>query len=317
MSSPSNTILRTFLIACLSSATTIIIFLFLLRPGSNNIITTVVDHVRTSPEELLPSSNSESAQIDATSCTSGTKPAIDSTKSTFPKKFLEDPWKADPYDMNGNDAQQSENLTKETWWDRLLTPNGGFLMVLEDEKDQMGQNHEAESANKPTSAPEPVGYGVSMFHQLHCLDMIRRRLLEEIEGEGNSQAHAHDGAMPVHNHQRYSKRDQLSTEGDTSEPGTVDGEQEEQDRAEKLRKFETMHLLHCLEYIAQAIICAADDALESSEPTELGNGEEVNGVNGENEIHQCKNASVLYDFVARSRDKPVRRKDMGRYSVFP
>lgn len=49
---------------------------------------------------------------------------------------------------------------------------------------------------------------------------------------------------------------------------------------------------------------------------ELANGREANGVSGENEIHQCKNASVLYDFVARSREKPVKRKDMGRYSVF-
>lgn len=66
----------------------------------------------------------------------------------------------------------------------------------------------------------------------------------------------------------------------------------------------------------KAILCAADDALEVSEPMELANGQEVNAINGENEIHQCRDASVLYDFVARSRDRPVKRRELGRYSVF-
>lgn len=151
----------------MSSVTTIIIFLFLLRPGSNNIITTVVDHVRTSAQDISPTS-SEGTDATAYTIEVATKPAL----KTFPKKFLEDPWKANPYDLNGNDAQQSENLTKETWWGRLLTPNGGFLMVLEEEEKEDENNDHAESANEHSGPPEPVGYGVSMFHQLHCLDMM-------------------------------------------------------------------------------------------------------------------------------------------------
>ena len=52
------------------------------------------------------------------------------------------------------------------WESVLLTPNGGFLMVEE-------------------ATGETKGYGVSMFHQLHCLTMMRTMLL----GQAMSMAH--------------------------------------------------------------------------------------------------------------------------------
>ncbi|KAM7214613.1 protein of unknown function (DUF3328) domain containing protein [Rhypophila decipiens] len=263
-----STTLRTSLIACLSSAMTITIFLFLLRPGSNNIVTNMVDRVRTSPETLSPSSPTETA------CTTQ---AIKTPYKTFPKKFLGDPWKSDPYDLNGDETsniyQSGEmNLTKDSWWDRLITPNGGFLLVQDEAED------------------EPLGFGVSMFHQLHCLNMIRSQFLDGMQKDVNG--------VP----------ENIQT--------TTSDEDEEDELEKKLRKSERVHLLHCFEYIAQAILCAADDALEASQPTDVGNGEQVNGVNGENEIHQCRDASMLYRFVANSHEKPVRTSEVGRYSVF-
>lgn len=56
------------------------------------------------------------------------------------------------------------------WEALLLTANGGFLMV-----------EEADGATK--------GYGVSMFHQLHCLTMIRTMLL----GQAMSMEHETQG----------------------------------------------------------------------------------------------------------------------------
>ncbi|KAM7200819.1 protein of unknown function (DUF3328) domain containing protein [Rhypophila sp. PSN 637] len=260
-----STILHTSLIVCLSSAITITIFLSLLRPGSNNIVTNVVDRVRTSPETFSSSSPTETA------CTTQ---AIKTPYKTFPKKFLGDPWKSDPYDWKGNGTskihQSGEmNLTKDSWWDRLITPNGGFLVVQDKAED------------------EPLGFGVSMFHQLHCLNMIRSQFLDGMQKDEN---------------------------GVPESIQTTTGEEDELE--EKLRKSERVHLLHCFEHIAQAILCAADDALEASQPTDVGNGEQVNGVNGENEIHQCRDASILYEFVANSDEKPVRRSEVGRHSVF-
>lgn len=56
------------------------------------------------------------------------------------------------------------------WQSLLLPPNGGFLKV--------------EEANGETK-----GYGVSMFHQLHCLTMMRTMLL----GQAMSMEHETQG----------------------------------------------------------------------------------------------------------------------------
>lgn len=58
---------------------------------------------------------------------------------------------------------ETGNTSTADWESLLLTPNGGFLMVSE-------------------AAGVVKGYGVSMFHQLHCLTMIRGMLMGETMG---------------------------------------------------------------------------------------------------------------------------------------
>lgn len=65
--------------------------------------------------------------------------------------------------------KSSEAAANDTSWESLLTPGGGFLQV---EKEDGGE----------------VGFGVSMFHQLHCLVMIRSMLL------GQPMSHAHEAS---------------------------------------------------------------------------------------------------------------------------
>jgi len=76
-----------------------------------------------------------------------------------------------------------------------MTDNGGFLRLR-----------------------EPSGrvdyYGVSMYHQLHCLKMLR----DKIEGKGSG--HEHHGS---HGHERRVIDDQVTPD----------------------------HLIHCLDYISQ------------------------------------------------------------------
>jgi hypothetical protein len=59
-------------------------------------------------------------------------------------------------------------VNDSTWNNNLKTPGNGFLMVKEVD-------------NKTVT-----GYGVSMYHQLHCLTMIRSMLL------GQPMSHAHE-----------------------------------------------------------------------------------------------------------------------------
>ncbi|KIM96897.1 hypothetical protein OIDMADRAFT_131237 [Oidiodendron maius Zn] len=145
---------------------------------------------------------------------------------------------------------------KTEFWDSLLTPNGGFLMVdLQDHK-----NH---------------SIGVSMFHQLHCLSMIRAVIVT--------------GEMRRH-------------------PVESRNMKEMQDHE---------HFMHCFDYIVQAILCSADDALERSINILDAGGEEEDGINGMGQTHQCRNATLLYDYVLQSEQVPVKVDSLGKYSVFP
>ena len=61
-------------------------------------------------------------------------------------------------------------------WDELLTPNGGFLAGLDD----AGQLHR---------------YGISMFHQIHCVAMLRKVVQSLMSGaKAGSTAHAMHGS---------------------------------------------------------------------------------------------------------------------------
>ena len=73
-------------------------------------------------------------------------------------------------------------------WDALLTPNGGFLI----QESEDGKRHL---------------YGISMFHQLHCLQLIRakvqdlwpNRTSEERVGHGRGhRTHHHHGVAEDH-----------------------------------------------------------------------------------------------------------------------
>ncbi|KAI2472784.1 hypothetical protein F4781DRAFT_321073 [Annulohypoxylon bovei var. microspora] len=230
---------RTCFVVCLSSAITIIALLLLIRPGHDSMITTFVESIGSS---VYATGNPRPKSQEC--------PAPESPQELSPMKFLKDPWKYPVYNRKA-----SKNVN---WWEDLLTPNGGFLMVEE----QDGE------INK---------IGVSMFHQLHCLSMIRTELLS---GEMHMD-HAH-----------------------------VEG------RGMKQSAKDRGHFLHCFDYIVQAILCTADDALERSGKVSVPGGEEVDGINGMGQIHQCRNATLLYDYVMQSEKVPVEADSVGDYSVF-
>ncbi|KAI0441305.1 hypothetical protein F4803DRAFT_552192 [Xylaria telfairii] len=174
----------------------------------------------------------------------------------FPQKFVLDPWRYPLYNRN--------ETSKETgWWGSLLTPNGGFLKVEE-------PNHEIRD------------YGVSMFHQLHCLAIVRSVLL-------------HGGIDATHTHTGHTPR-----EGD--------------DEAK-----ERKHWLHCFDYIAQAILCAADNTLETEGKVKAPGGEVMDVISGVGSTHLCRNSTSLYDYVLQSEAVPVKAASLrsGRMLVVP
>ena len=54
------------------------------------------------------------------------------------------------------------------------------------------------------------------------------------------------------------------------------------------------HMVHCFDYLRQAIVCSADTALEPYKT-------EVDGVDGYGAPHQCRDFNALYDWAERYR----------------
>ncbi|KAJ5132553.1 hypothetical protein N7448_006711 [Penicillium atrosanguineum] len=148
--------------------------------------------------------------------------------------------------------QSAEDAVRDPSWQKLLPSGGGFLFVQE-------------------SDGTVQGYGVSMFHQLHCLSMIRDMLL------GQPMSHAHEAS-------------------DWSQ--------------------DSMHWLHCLDYLAQGVLCAADDTLEKPGFTKNVEGKLVKGIDGMNHTHQCRDWAQLREVVEHSETVPRKGELLGSMTVF-
>ncbi|KAK1713430.1 uncharacterized protein BDZ83DRAFT_589311 [Colletotrichum acutatum] len=108
---------------------------------------------------------------------------------------------------------------------------------------------------------------IAVFHQLHCLDMIRQALYEarpDIMEQVNNRSHPADhkadhkadhNASPDHNHVK-----------------------------------DMYHIGHCLDLVRQSILCRPDLTVEIGDPA-------VGGVTGFGTEHQCVNWQELMDWM--------------------
>ncbi|KAK4182494.1 hypothetical protein QBC35DRAFT_395880 [Podospora australis] len=116
---------------------------------------------------------------------------------------------------------------------------------------------------------EPSGrvgfYGVSMYHQLHCIDMLRIH----ITGQGS-----HD-----HSHEASNAR----REGQGIPQGG--------------------HLIHCLDYLSQAVMCAADDTIEPAR-VKIEDGKNIASIDGAEAMHYCRDSKAVARAVALSETRP-------------
>ncbi|KAK8053067.1 hypothetical protein PG996_012368 [Apiospora saccharicola] len=139
----------------------------------------------------------------------------------------------------------------EAWTSTLMPPNDGFILVKHNET-------------------MDLRVGISMFHALHCLSLVRAMLQHAPPGEDLSSTthHGHHDSGGKTGYDHF---------------------------------LHKTHLPHCLMYIAQSIICAGDSTLEPSWLRTDSQGNIVlHGVDGLRVQHQCKDTGLLWDTARRS-----------------
>ncbi|KAK9771972.1 hypothetical protein AB5N19_06973 [Seiridium cardinale] len=139
----------------------------------------------------------------------------------------------------------------DSLWADLLPPNGGF--ILRPDKNGVNRKH-----------------GISMFHQLHCLGMMRdavQDMTERLTAAEKPGPHGHAEKRGSHG-----LHDPLAHDD---------------------------HWLHCFDYLRQAILCNADATIEPPSITFQGNGI-IDGMIQ----RECKDWNTLYSAATEHDGRP-------------
>ncbi|KAF4867812.1 Oxidase ustYa [Colletotrichum siamense] len=128
-------------------------------------------------------------------------------------------------------------------WSSLLPERGGFFI-------------------HPKIAPKESCLAV--FHQIHCLDMLRRAL--------------------------YETRPDIMNQGE-NKSSTASSNHGKRDKTTEINEAHDMyHLGHCFDLLRQAIMCKPDLTIEIANTT-------LNGVTGFGTEHQCINWEELMNWI--------------------
>ncbi|PTB41007.1 hypothetical protein M441DRAFT_194351 [Trichoderma asperellum CBS 433.97] len=168
--------------------------------------------------------------------------------SNFLFEFLERP-----------DIESLDSAIDGAWNQAMNTPLGGFLLVRHNETYSQG-------------------WGVSMFHSIHCLGILRSTMQNYFglaSDNGGHGAHAH---------------------------GQRDGA--------TLHVGERNHVEHCLGYIGRALLCNGDDTLEPPFTKYDAEGNIVlSAVSGQGHQHSCRDSTLAWKTVLASEENPVQSFD--------
>lgn len=140
-------------------------------------------------------------------------------------------------------------------WDNLMPPGEGFVLVGNPEK--YGLRPGLPSVNGPDRYP------VSVFHQLHCLGMIRESYNSALLG------------VRPHSQDDENFPDELAHESNREDIG------------------------HCFDYIRQALMCSADMTIEWA--MEMPDGKPPSAVDGWGIPHTCRNWNDVLKWMAEHR----------------
>ncbi|KAG4032579.1 hypothetical protein MFRU_006g00500 [Monilinia fructicola] len=168
-----------------------------------------------------------------------------------------------------------ENLSHvyDSLWEDLLPSNKGFWQVVVESEDERADQR-----------VEKHKYGITMFHSLHCLGIMRM------------------GVQELFREMEELKVEVEGSKGDMGGMGRGDGDGDGKVRenAKKVRggtghdfghaeHGDPLHWLHCFDYLRQTILCNADGTLEPPKLDSRGK-ENVDGM-GE---RQCRDPEELW-----------------------
>ncbi|KAF2663830.1 hypothetical protein BT63DRAFT_460952 [Microthyrium microscopicum] len=167
------------------------------------------------------------------------------------------------FQPNDNFSIFSGNKSSEAW-SSMRPAGGGFLEI---NKRHQRQLRLAPGIQQPYGADH---YGVSVFHQLHCLEMIRNNYYNLLTGELQS-----------------TTRDQLlQLDYNSSEA------------------YLHKHIDHCFDYVRQSLMCAGDVTIEPAQDAFKGVHRAINGWNVEH--RKCRDWSQILEW-AKKHKASIRR----------
>ncbi|KAK8074280.1 hypothetical protein PG994_005179 [Apiospora phragmitis] len=183
---------------------------------------------------------------------SGAAHASGNLEEPFPQ-FAPEIFQAKPALM---EAPSEEN---QRFWDALVPIGRGFVNVSSPEVYRLLRGIPTESGVDR--------YSVAMYHQLHCLGLVRAHFWKLI--------------------------------ADMSEPSWTDAVREEAVQ----HMLRDRHPQHCFAYLVQSILCSADLTIEWARHREGVSGDEVDGWGVP---HQCKDPEAIRSWMEENHGPVVQ-----------
>ncbi|EED19814.1 hypothetical protein TSTA_030770 [Talaromyces stipitatus ATCC 10500] len=136
---------------------------------------------------------------------------------------------------------------------------------------------------KPKNASFPrEPWGVSMFHGLHCLQILRNKI-QNLEEEASQ-----SGSETLEKQEKHGHHHDGADESDISDD----------------------HYKHCFSYLVQSIICAVDDTIEPPHIHTYKNGSyKEYSIDGVGTWHQCRDQSLIRKKILESEENTLERWD--------
>ncbi|TGO86839.1 hypothetical protein BPOR_0273g00180 [Botrytis porri] len=185
-----------------------------------------------------------------------------------------------------------ENLSHEYdhLWDELLPQNRGFLRVYDEDRESNGKG-DAEGKRGEVQKGKKHKYGITMFHSLHCLGIMRGGVQE-----------------------LFREMVELKIEVEELKMGKMEDDEDEESKVRREQKKKKaggghghghdfghmehgnpLHWLHCFDYLRQTVLCTADGTLEPPKADSKGK-ENVDGMME----RQCKDPEELWKLSVES-----------------
>ncbi|KAF7893620.1 uncharacterized protein EAF02_001158 [Botrytis sinoallii] len=262
------------------SSSLLISFLFLII-----ILTTLIYFLQTSSVSFVSPPSSSNSHISPSSSSTPSIPESLNPSSPLSKIVL------------FSEHSTYENLSHEYdhLWDELLPQNGGFLRVYDEDIKSNGKEN-TEGKKGEVQNRKKHKYGITMFHSLHCLGIMRGgvqelfREMEELKMEVAElkMGKREDDEEMEDDEERESKmrREQKKRAGGGHGHGHDFGHMEHGD---------PLHWLHCFDYLRQTVLCTADGTLEPPKADSKGK-ENVDGMME----RQCKDPEELWKLSVES-----------------